>query len=312
MKKRIAVFFLALFFLCGCGSFSFAEEGNNRQLDPTYYNRPPEKEGTEVVHNPQAGVYAGFNKITNWQGGYVKYKADFSQKDSNFVPGVGVLGSYTQGSAQGGYKWDEVAIGPLVGAKYFFEDEEGMPGMLEGDLALQYYSIRGRNTSSGYSNRQEGLKVNARLEGQKLVSENWTAGVVAEGNIGLVDSFGSSWSGDSPSNRNSIEIGGYGRYRINDDWEWQGYAGLFHQGWDSLTGVKVIPLEFRYHKWLKFGAGVSFFPFGLSNVYDGIASASNLITPFGFVQVNAGPLLRKVKANSNQDRVIPIQKASQK
>ena len=135
--------------------------------------------------------------------------------------------------------------------------------------------------------------------------------MVAEGNIGLTSHIKSTWSGDKPSNRNSAEVGPYAVYRINDDWEYEFYVAGFWQGWDRLVGMKIIPVELIYDKWLKFGVGVSIFPFGLSSAYKGI-KASSLTTPFGFIQVDAGPLLvRPVKASSNSARVIPLEKTPQ-
>lgn len=273
-----------------------------------------EKKGSEeasyISHEPLGGAYAGGNQLTRWHGGWVKYKANFHVPDTSVEPGVGFLGSYTWGGAKsGGYRWQEYAIGPLFGIKKFGEDSIGYPWMIEADIAPQFYHIKGDNHYSGYRNKQEGWRLNARTEAKKTVSENWTIGSIAEGNIDLGDTdFFSTWSGDSPSDRSSLEVGGYGLYRINDDWEYQIYGGVFHQWWDDLTGVKVIPLHLKYKKWLNFGVGTSFYPFGLSDNYDCIASARDLFTPFGFIWIDGGVLLRQYTEEANQKRVKEIPK----
>lgn len=273
--------------------------------------------GSGIVHEPQGGAYVGGNNLTNWAGGWVKYKAGINQPGiadaigvGSVEVGVGVLANYTKGSSKvSTYKWKEYSIGPVIGAKVFWDDKESNPWMLETDISPQFYFLRGKN-GEGYWHRQSGLKLNIRSELKTQASEKWQAGGIVEGNIDLSNSFSSSWSGDSSSSRGSFEIGGYGIYQINDDWEYEAYAGLVYQGWDRLWGIKVIPAELIYKKVLKFGVGLSFFPFGLSSVYNGY-SAKDLFTPWGFVQLDAGPLIRKAKEAENAKRVIPLEKTKQ-
>ncbi len=261
--------------------------------------------GSKIVHEPQGGLYAGGNNLVSWAGGWVKYKADAKVSESTEA-GAGFLAGYTSGrSKKSSYKWTEKSIGPVLGFKTFWDDEESNPWMLEADISPQFYSLRGK-TGEGYWHRQSGLKINIRSEVKTQASENWTVGGIAEGNVGLFNKFSSSWSGDSASNRGSFELGGYGIYRLSDDWEYEIYAGTFFQGWDRLWGMKVIPLELIYQKTLKFGVGFSFFPFGLSNAYKGVASAGDLFTPWGFVQLDAGPALRKAQEKENSERLIPL------
>lgn len=252
-------------------------------------NLANENSAKSFSHQPQAGFCGGTNELGNWYGAWAKYKLNFNTT-SSWVPGIGFLGNYTFGDAdEKEYKWDEGSVGPLFGLKKFGKDGQGYPWMVEADVAPQFYWLKGENNSSGYENKQEGYKLNLRVEAKKLVSENWTAGGIVEGNIDLGDSkFESSWEGDSPSDRSSIEVGGYGLYRINDDLEYQAYVGVFNQQWDEMTGVKVMPLEIRYHKWLIIGAGISFYPFGLSDQYEGVAKASDLITQFCYIRVDFG------------------------
>lgn len=261
---------------------------------------------TSVDHNPQAGGYIGTNDRTTWYGGYVKYKADIRKPDANIVPGVGFLGNYTQGSVKGStYKYNEIVGGPLVGVKYFGDDSEGNPWMVEADGTFQFYKMKGKN-SEGYKNSQTGTKLNVRVEAKKQTSEKWTVGFATEANIGLANKFHSTYSGDRASNRGYFEAGPYIVYRINDNWEYEAAISGFWQGWDRLWGIKIVPIEFIYKKWLRAGAGVSLSPFGLSSAYKGV-KAADLTTIFGFVQADAGPLLvRPIKAESNSGRVAPL------
>ncbi len=281
-------------------------------------------ENLDSMHEPQGGAYIGTNKLTTWGGGWVKYKYSKKTCDSAakgkcianvgaVYPGVGVLGSFTTGRTKNStYKYDEWAAGPLGGAKFFGEDDTGRPWMVEIDVAPQFYGVKGHNKEKErYYNDQKGIKANVRIEANKITGESSVIGGYIEGNIPIkVTSYKSSWKGDKPSNRGSIEIGGYKITPINDDWDYELSVSLMKGFWDRQVFGKIVPLELIYKNRLRFGGGVSL-PLGISSVYKG-ASFGDLVTPWAFVQYDTGPDVRKIDAGKKSSRVIPLDKPANK
>jgi len=264
-----------------------------------------EKE-TKLVHEPNFGVFGGQSKVTKWGGGYIEYTVS-PDTGEDFVPEAGFLVSGTKGSMKDStYSYKEVKFGPQVGFKYFWEDAEANPGALDAKIRLLWERLEGHNRE-GYAMKQKGINLQARVDAQKQVKDDLRLGVVIEGTLPLSKSISSTWSGDKPSNRTSLEAGVYGIKQLNDKLEYEVYVGVMYTGWDKLWGVKVIPLELIYDKWLKAGIGVSFFPFNLGN-YKGIYKAGKLTTLWGFVQVDAGPIIRRAREKEAMERVQPVSK----
>jgi len=276
---------------------SFAEKGltppalpngnyaGGRSLDPTLSLRPKKTgEGTEIVHNPQAGILGGINNDSGWAAGYIRYKADFDN-GSDFVPGVGSLGEYSQGyypSTKGRTDYKEGAVGPMVGAKVFGEQT-----MTEVDIALQYYwyeaERNGKTTKS-----KNGPRLYGRIDTQGRITEGFILGGEITGYFDL--------DSQNIEDRSAVSAGIYAYVKINDNWQWRPYVGVSYKFWADLAEGKIIPLEFRYKNRWRFGLGLTI-PF--------IGGGS--IMPFGIISYDAGPALREKKAeNDRKGRVAHI------
>jgi hypothetical protein len=260
-----------------------------RSLDASLSLRPEKTgEGTEIVHDPQAGILAGANKDSGWAAGYIRYKADIDN-GSDFVPGVGFLGEYALGYYPSIVKGKDVqtdyrqgAIGPMIGFKAF-----GDTTMTEVDLALQYYWLEAERGGKNIKSK-DGLRLYGRIDTQKKVTEDFILGGELSGYFDV--------DGQHIEDRSAVSAGVYSYVRLSDNWQWRPYIGVSYKFWADITEGKIIPLEFRYRNRWRFGLGVTIPIVG-----------GGSIMPFGIISYDAGPALRERKAeNDRKGRVAHI------
>lgn len=177
--------------------------------------------------------------------------------------GAGFYGYGGSGESGTGYSWDEGGIGPQVGLKRNFlashHDEFGQEVLYPAgwQLKLRYLPndyVEGRSDS--YHVKQWGQKFGLYGEYWQRVSESALYGVSAEAWWYDAGRFSSSWSGDSPQDRGSQAVSLFAQYRLSDDWQFRPIGRVFHQNWDKVTFLQVIP-EFRYDESLMISPWIS-------------------------------------------------------
>ncbi len=259
---------------------------------PEFVYAPPKGENDWLVeHEPTVGVWKGGNSIADWEGLYAEYLAwyrtgSYCRMDNGWSAGLGLFGYYSEGKSYiSDYRWREDGIGPQVGLKYISADL----WQAQAKLRFLWEDVDGHNDASGYGMHQDDFKLGLYTEYvdfSDLVESGHYWGITAEAWWMLKSSakISSTWSGDQPANRSSFYLGGFWQTKLNDDWQLRLLAGLFHQEWDDLTGVRIAA-ELRFWETLMFGPSVAFYPFGLSDTYNGIATASDLLTWTAFARL---------------------------
>ncbi|MCD6149669.1 LysM peptidoglycan-binding domain-containing protein [bacterium] len=265
---------------------------------------PPEKRKLALEHEPIVGAYAWKNNLARGWGGYGEYmawlrKTSLSGYANGWSPGIGIYGFYSEGdSLKSSYHWLEKGIGPQVGIKYIANGEK--PWQWQGKLRFVWEEMKGSN-SEGYNMEQNNLKFGFYTEYARKESKKWIWGATGEAWFAFNRDIDSTWSGDRPSKRMTLASYIFAQRKLSDNWQLRGAGGVFYQGWDRLTGLRA-QLEARYKETLMFGPWVSFFPFGLTSVYDGY-SASDLTTVGGFVRVELGGIFREWDRNVRMSRI---------
>ena len=266
---------------------------------------PPEKKKPVLEHEPIVGAYAWKNDLARGWGGYGEYiawlrKTSLSGYANGWSPGIGLYGMYSEGDSlnSSGYHWLEKGIGPQVGIKYIASGEK--PWQWQGKLRLVWEEMKGSN-NVGYAMEQDNLKLGFYTEYARKESKKWIWGATGEAWFALNRDIDSTWSGDRPSKRMTLASYIFAQRKLSDNWQLRGAGGIFYQGWDRLTGLRA-QLEARYKETLMFGPWVSFFPFGLTSVYDGY-SASDLTTVGGFVRLELGGIFREWDRNVRMSRI---------
>lgn len=269
---------------------------------------PPEKRKLALEHEPIIGAYMWKNNLARGWGGYGEYvawlrKSSLSGYTNGWSPGIGLYGMYSEGDSlnSSGYHWLERGIGPQVGIKYIATGEK--PWQWQGKLRLVWEEMKGSN-NEGYSMEQDNLKLGFYTEYARRENKKWIWGVTGEAWYALHKNIHSTWSGDSPSKRMTLSANLFAQRKLSEDWQLRGAGGIFHQRWDHLTGLRA-QLEARYKETLMFGPWASFFPFGLSSVYDGF-SASDLTTVGGFVRLELGGIFREWDRKIRMQRIKKI------
>lgn len=215
---------------------------------------------------------------------------------SPYSIGIGVYGNWDDGESKfSDYEWNGRNFGPQIGVKkYWLErDKDSRKDRANQwiiKLRLVYEEAEGKNSSSGYNMEQDNWKVGLYVERTKEFTDKWLGGLVAEGWYGFDEEIKSTWSGDSPSDRGTVSVGGFAQYKINEDWQTRGNLAVFYQEWDDMFGLH-LRVELRWKEIIMFGPYSNLFVFGKSSVYDGI-SASDLHSYGVFVRVELGPIIR--------------------
>lgn len=269
---------------------------------------PPIEEKWAIEHEPIVGAYVWNNKLAHGWGGYGEYMAWLRKEypwgyANGWSPGVGIYGYYSEGDTETSphYWWVERGWGPQIGLKYIGETDEGKPWQWQAKLRYVWEHTHGENIA-GYEMHQDNTKLGLYTEVLKRTDPKWIIGATAEGWYALDRDIDSTWSGDKPSNRTTLAINALAQYKINDDWQVRGSAGPFYQGWDKLWGLRTSA-EARYKETIMVGPQLAIFPFGLSKVYDGVASAGDLITLTGFVRVELGATVRNLDRNTRMEKI---------
>ena len=272
----------------------------------------------DIEHEPIIWIWLGGNDVAGWGGIYPEYMAWWRKKDpitgqwkNGWAPGLGVYGAYSEGlSHLSAYEWSEGLLGGQAGIKYLDTWNspwgENLPWQWQFKLRLVEEWVRGSNSQSGYWNKQDTTKLGFYTELVAKLTPDLTAIAIGEGWFGLSSSFISSWRGDHASDRTYLGALFGLQYQVNEDLAIRGLVGPFYQGWDHLTGGQAL-LEGRLNLGYSgdvfmFGPRVAFFPFGLSDAYNGI-SASALTTWTGFARVELGPVIRDWDRQQRQDSV---------
>lgn len=259
---------------------------------------PLEKTECPVEHEPIVGAGIWGNQLAKGRFAYAEYvlwlKEIFGIScDSEYSIGVGFFSNWEDGESKlSAYKWDAWGIGPQVGVKRTWWEEKDMFRQWQVKGRLLWEDQSGGNSQSGYWMEQDNIKLGLYGEYEHQFDEKWMGVVVAEGWWDLNNSRVSSWAGDQSETREMFGIGAYGQYKFNEDWSVRFGGGPFYQGWDELFGIR-ISVEVRWRDRLMFGPSLAIFPFGLSSVYEGIYSASDLTTLTGFVRYEFGPDIRE-------------------
>jgi hypothetical protein len=264
------------------------------QGDGGFVYIPPAEGDTKwiIEHEPTIGAWIGGNKVARWEGAYAEYLAWYRtgthcRMDNGWSLGVGFFGYYSEGdSFLSDYSWREKGWGPQVGIKYLATDWQW-----QAKVRFLWEDVDGHNDSSGYWMHQDDFKLGLYTEYvnfEHLREDGHYWGITAEiwWMLESSASISSSWSGDQPANRSSMYIGGFWQTKLNDAWQLRLLAGVFHQEWDDLTGVKAAA-ELRLWETFMFGPSVAFYPFGISDTYDGLALARDLTTITGFARAEA-------------------------
>ena len=251
-----------------------------------------------IEHEPIGGAYVWDNKLAHGWGVYGEYLS-WSREEypwgyaNGWSPGIGIYGYYSEGDTETNphYSWLERGWGPQLGIKYIGMTDDGKPWQWQLKTRYVFEHMSGKNTA-GYRMQQYDEKIGVYAEVLKRINPKWIIGATAEGWYAVSRDIDSTWSGDKPSNRNTLALNLLAQYKINDDWQTRGvFTPFFYQGWDRLWGTSAL-LEARYKETVMVGPRIAVFPFGLSKVYDGVASAGDLTTLTGFVRLELGAPIR--------------------
>ena len=271
--------------------------------DTFEYIPPLEREWT-IEHEPILGAFYLGNDLGESYGFYGEYMAWLRRGqdyifENGWSPGAGIYGIYSEFDSRiGSYQGREGSIGPQLGIKYIGYGANPFNFQLKGRLVWEDMS---GGTAEGYHMEQDGLKAGVYTEATKKLDEKWLVGIIGEYWWDISSSRTSTWSGDTPSERGMYSVDLFGQYKISEDWSARASAGIFHQEWDDLTGIHAR-LEARWKNTLMFGPYAAWYPFGLSEAYEGF-SAGDLTSYGAFVRVEFGEPIRKHYADKRMARV---------
>lgn len=229
-----------------------------------------------------------------------------------YAVGAGFFGMRGEGESEASdYTWKENSgLGPQLVLKRNYrteqEDEFGQTVLLPAGWTLKLRlldndKVSGGDPVSGYSMTQRGEKIGLYGEYYERKSLDWLWGVNAEkwwygdGNIQ------STWSGDKPQDRGSWNANVYAQYRINDDWQARGIAGVSHQNWDRLNYLNLTA-EARYKETLMFGPRVSL-ALNKPDTYRDIGRG-DLTTLGAFVRLELGGVIRQKDREVREESVV--------
>jgi hypothetical protein len=267
-------------------------EGHEGEGESDFVYIPPVETHLVIEHEPIIGAWMWQNNLAEGKGWYGEYMAYLRQESiygyaDGWSPGAGVYFMGSDGESRvSTYTWDEKTKGFQAGMK--FTDPKFQFGA---KLRLVWEEMDGSN-AEGYSMHQDNVKLGAYTEylDWRHLKDGWYWGATAEAWWALDRSISSSWSGDKPSERDQYSVNLFVQKKLSEDWQVRGSGGLFYQSWDDLMGVK-LQAELRWKEIVMFGPWVSFYPFGISDVYSGYG-AGDLTTLGLFVRVELAGILR--------------------
>ncbi|QQS15730.1 MAG: LysM peptidoglycan-binding domain-containing protein [Candidatus Moraniibacteriota bacterium] len=226
--------------------------------------------------------------------------------------GAGGYASSGDGNSKvAAYSWHERSYGAQVGVKGNYlgsPDEEGRryPRNWQVKARLLKDQVEGSNPESGYAMEQNGPK--QCVYGEYIAQKDawWTYGITGEGCVANHQSINSTWEGDKPQDRGSVQLNVFAERRITNQTAVRGILGVAHQNWDDLTlGRGTLELRYRDKKnGLLVAAGPSVaVPIGkLPKEYAGVAR-SKLVTPAALIRVELGGVIRKKDAEKRAESV---------
>lgn len=226
--------------------------------------------------------------------------------------GAGGYASSGDGNSKvAAYSWHERSYGAQVGTKGNSlgpPDEEGRryPRNWQVKVRLLKDQVKGNNSESGYAMKQHGPK--QCVYGEYIAQKDawWTYGVTGEGCVANHQSINSTWVGDKPQDRGSVQLNVFAERRITEQTAVRGIFGVAHQNWDDLNLARgTLELRYRNKKnGLLIAAGPSVaVPIGkLPKEYAGVAR-SKLVTPAALIRVELGGVIRKKDAEKRAGSV---------
>ncbi len=228
-----------------------------------------------------------------------------------YAVGAGFFGMRGEGESEASaYEWKESAgFGPQLVLKRNYrteqEDEFGQTVLLPAGWTLKLRfldndKVSGGDPVSGYHMTQRGEKLGLYTEYYERRSLDWLWGVNAEKWWYGDGDIQSTWSGDKPQDRGSWNANVYAQYRINDDWQARGIAGVSHQNWDRLNYLNLTA-EARYKETLMFGPRVSL-ALNKPDTYRDIGRG-DLTTLGAFVRLELGGVIREKDRQVREESV---------
>ncbi len=226
--------------------------------------------------------------------------------------GIGPFYAAGKGESEtSAYTWREsTGWGPQVGLKRNYRaeqtDEFGQTVLLPAGWQLKarflsHDKVSGGNPESGYHNTQWGKKIGVYGEYFERKSLDWLYGVSGEIWHYYDGRIRSTWSGDKPQDRGSWNANVYAQYRINDDWQARGIAGVAHQNWDRLNYLNLTA-EMRYRETLMFGPRLSL-ALNKPDTYRDIGRG-DLTTLGAFVRLELGGIIRQKDREVREESVV--------
>lgn len=280
-------------------------------LPPIFQKVSVEKACVSCEHELDAGAGKWWNEDFTADGWwwFAQYKNFLSncgrfQKDAfggTITPIVGIFARGDLGDNDWGYEWNNWGIGPQVGAMWNGITSEGYPQQVQLLARLLYEDMHGKNSSSGYHKDEEHVLLGYYAEYLRRFAPDKMNVFYTEGWFDLNESFDSTWSGDSASDRTGFAAG----YKFHKDW---------NANWASRFGLQVglLPqddqwgananIEMRYNDWLIFGPS---FDYVIASDVAGVAGG----WAFGpFVRVE---LHHQVQKKWTETRMEQVQSAGQ-
>lgn len=231
-----------------------------------------------------------------------------------YAVGAGFFGMRGEGESEASsYEWKERAgFGPQLVLKRNYrteqEDEFGQTVLLPAGWTAKLRflgndKVSGGDPVSGYHMTQRGEKLGLYGEYYERESLDWLWGVNAEKWWYGDGEIQSTWSGDRPQDRGSWNANVYAQYRINDDWQARGIAGVSHQNWDGLDFLNLTG-EMRYKEALMFGPRVSL-ALNKPDMYRDIGRG-DLTTLGAFVRLELGGVIREKDREAREASVVYV------
>lgn len=257
-----------------------------------------------------AGAGTWDNRLAHGTWQYAEGALLWKLRDG-YAVGAGFFGMRGEGESEtSAYTWKESAgFGPQLVLKRNYrteqEDEFGQSVLLPAGWTVKLRflgndKVSGGDPVSGYHMTQRGEKLGLYGEYYERKSLDWLWGVNAENWWYGDGKIQSTWSGDKPQDRGSWNANVYAQYRVNDDWQVRGIAGVSHQNWDRLNFLNLTA-EARYKETFMFGPRVSF-ALNKPDAYRDIARG-DLTTLGAFVRLELGGMIREKDRQIREESV---------
>ncbi len=257
-----------------------------------------------------AGVWD--NKLAHGTWQYGEAALALKLRDG-YAVGAGIFGMRGEGESDtSDYTWKESSgIGPQLVLKRNYrkeqQDEFDQTVLLPAGWTMKARFLDNDKVSGGvpggYNMTQRGGKIGLYGEYYERRSLDWLYGVNAEKWWYSADSIQSTWSGDKPQDRGSWNANVYAQYRINDDWQARGIAGVSHQNWDLLNFLN-LSAEARYKETIMFGPRLSL-ALNKPETYRDMSRGD--LTTFGaFIRAEFGEVIRKADREAREASVVSV------